>query len=185
MQADGIIPLTESYVVIDARGSGAGWSVQASFTSTDATAYPTAGTLDKVNGEADLPQTSPLPAALTSSAAVIAQANRNRGNGQLRRPACAQRRRSELGQLRPAHADARAAGKRVTSRRRLPGVPRSRGHLVVQSRQIVLSFVDRLLRSRASGGSDSRRAGRGGGLAVRPNPDLRSRSADMLAPLRR
>jgi transcriptional regulator with XRE-family HTH domain len=74
VQADGSIPLTESYVITDARGSGAGWSAQATFTSTDATAHPTLETLDNVNGEANLPQTPALPASLTSTPAVIAQA---------------------------------------------------------------------------------------------------------------
>ncbi len=73
-RADGSIPLTVSYVITDARGSGAGWSAQATFTSTDAAAYPTLETLDNVNGEANLPQTPPLPTSLTSTPAMIAQA---------------------------------------------------------------------------------------------------------------
>jgi transcriptional regulator with XRE-family HTH domain len=48
VQADGSIPLTVGYLITDARGSGAGWSVQATFTSTDATAYPTVETLHNV-----------------------------------------------------------------------------------------------------------------------------------------
>jgi transcriptional regulator with XRE-family HTH domain len=73
-RADGSIPLAVSYVITDARGSGAGWSAQATFTSTDAAAYPTLETLHNVNGEANLPQTPALPASLTSTPAVIAQA---------------------------------------------------------------------------------------------------------------
>lgn len=73
VRTDGSVPLTEGYVVTDARGSGAGWSVQATFTSSDETAYPTLETLHNVNGEANLPQTPALPASLTSTPAVIAQ----------------------------------------------------------------------------------------------------------------
>jgi transcriptional regulator with XRE-family HTH domain len=73
-RADGSIPLTVSYLISDARGSGAGWSLQATFTSTDAVAYPTLETLHNLNGEANLPQTPALPASLTSSPAVIAHA---------------------------------------------------------------------------------------------------------------
>ena len=74
VRADGSMPLTVSYVVTDARGSGAGWSLQATFTSADAVAYPTLETLRNLNGEANLPQTPALPASLTSTPAVIAQA---------------------------------------------------------------------------------------------------------------
>jgi transcriptional regulator with XRE-family HTH domain len=74
VRADGSMPLTVSYVITDARGSGAGWTAQATFTSTDAAAYPTLETLHNVNGEANLPQTPALPASLTSTPAVIAQA---------------------------------------------------------------------------------------------------------------
>lgn len=71
---DGSIPATESYVITDARGSGAGWSAQATFTSTDATAYTVGETLRNVNGQTELPQTPPLPAQLTSTPTVIAHA---------------------------------------------------------------------------------------------------------------
>ena len=64
MRADGSIPLSVSYVITDARGSGAGWRAQATFTSTDAIAYPTSETLENVNGAAALPQT---PTALGST----------------------------------------------------------------------------------------------------------------------
>ena len=74
VRADGSIPLAESYVITDARGSGAGWSVQATFASTDATAYPTLETLHNLNGEANLPRTPALPVAVTSTPAVIVQA---------------------------------------------------------------------------------------------------------------
>ena len=67
VRADGSMPLTVSYVVTDARGSGAGWSLQATFTSADAVAYPTLETLHNLNGEANLPQTPALPASLTST----------------------------------------------------------------------------------------------------------------------
>ncbi len=74
VQADGSIPLTVSYVITDARGTGAGWSLQATFTSADAVAHPTLETLNNLNGEAHPPQTQALPASLTSTPAVIAHA---------------------------------------------------------------------------------------------------------------
>lgn len=74
VRADGIIPLSVSYVISDARGSGAGWSAQATFTSTDATAYPTSETLENVNGAGALPQTPALPTALGSTPVVIVHA---------------------------------------------------------------------------------------------------------------
>lgn len=74
VRADGSIPLTVSYVVTDARGSGAGWSLQATFTSDDAVADPILEALHNLNGGANLPQTPALPASLTSTPAVIAQA---------------------------------------------------------------------------------------------------------------
>ena len=70
---DGSVPVTVSYVITDARGSGAGWAVQATFTSTDATAYPIGDTLENIDGEAT-PQTPALPATLTSTPAVIVRA---------------------------------------------------------------------------------------------------------------
>lgn len=73
-RADGSVPLTVRYVITDARGSGAGWSLEASFTSTDEKAYPTLETLHNLNDEANLPQTQALPALLTSTPAVIARA---------------------------------------------------------------------------------------------------------------
>jgi transcriptional regulator with XRE-family HTH domain len=72
--ADGSIPLSVSYVITDARGSGEGWSAQASFTSIDATAYPTSATLRNVNGPASLPQSRILPTALGSTPVVIVHA---------------------------------------------------------------------------------------------------------------
>jgi transcriptional regulator with XRE-family HTH domain len=72
--SDGSIPLTVSYVITDARGSGAGWTLQAAFTSTDEVAYPTLATLNNLYGEAHLPQTPALPASLASTPAVIARA---------------------------------------------------------------------------------------------------------------
>jgi transcriptional regulator with XRE-family HTH domain len=74
VRADGSIPLTESYVITDARGSGAGWTAQATFTSTDATASPIRETLANLGGEANMPQTPALPASLGSVPAVIARA---------------------------------------------------------------------------------------------------------------
>jgi transcriptional regulator with XRE-family HTH domain len=74
VRPDGIIPLTVGYVITDARGSGAGWSAQATFTSTDATAYPTSETLRNVNGAANLPQTPALPTALGNTPVVIVHA---------------------------------------------------------------------------------------------------------------
>lgn len=74
VRADGSVPLTVGYVVTDARGSGAGWSLQATFTSTDEVAYPTLETLHNLNGEANLPHTPTLPATLASTPAVIARA---------------------------------------------------------------------------------------------------------------
>lgn len=74
VRADGSVPLTVRYVITDARGSGAGWSLQASFTSTDEVAYPTLETLHNLNDEASLPQTQALPASLTSTPAVIVRA---------------------------------------------------------------------------------------------------------------
>jgi transcriptional regulator with XRE-family HTH domain len=74
VRADGSAPLTVSYVITDARGSGAGWSLQATFISTDEVANPTSETLHNLNGEANLPQTPALPASLTSTPAVIARA---------------------------------------------------------------------------------------------------------------
>jgi transcriptional regulator with XRE-family HTH domain len=74
VRADGSVPVTVSYVITDARGSGAGWAAQVSFISTDATAYPTGETLDNIDGEANAPQIPTLPASLTSTPAVIAQA---------------------------------------------------------------------------------------------------------------
>jgi transcriptional regulator with XRE-family HTH domain len=74
VRADGSVPLTVRYVIIDARGSGAGWSLQASFTSADEVAYPTLETLHNLNDQANLPQTQALPASLSSTPAVIARA---------------------------------------------------------------------------------------------------------------
>jgi transcriptional regulator with XRE-family HTH domain len=73
-RADGSVPVTVSYVITDARGSGAGWAAQVSFTSTDATAYPTGETLDNIDGEPNPPQIPTLPTSLTSAPAVIARA---------------------------------------------------------------------------------------------------------------
>jgi hypothetical protein len=56
------------------RGSGAGWSVQATFTSTDATASPTSETLVNLNDDANLPEIPALPATLSSDPAVLARA---------------------------------------------------------------------------------------------------------------
>jgi transcriptional regulator with XRE-family HTH domain len=74
VRADGSTPITVSYVITDARGSGEGWTVQAAFTSADATAYPTFESLRNVNGEPNLPQTPALPASLGSAPAAIAHA---------------------------------------------------------------------------------------------------------------
>lgn len=73
-QADDSIPVTVSYAITDARGSGAGWSAQATFTSTDATAVATSESLQNVNEAASQPQTSNLPTELGSTPAVIARA---------------------------------------------------------------------------------------------------------------
>lgn len=73
VRADGSIPLALSYVITDARGSGEGWTVHATFSSADAQAYPTRETLRSVDGEANLPQTS-LPTSLNGTPAVIAHA---------------------------------------------------------------------------------------------------------------
>jgi transcriptional regulator with XRE-family HTH domain len=74
VRADGSVPLTVRYVVTDARGSGAGWNLQASFTSTDEVAYPTLETLHNLDDQASLPQTQALPASLSGTPAEIARA---------------------------------------------------------------------------------------------------------------